>query len=176
MSIIDNVLNTVAKEVGKVQERSQEMMQGFNLGNQMRELERKKNAKLIEMGRAIYDKYENNKEVSEDHLKDMAAEAAAIDHEIAVLQSELDQIKVKNDPDATPSQKAEARAGYTASPGYFCPSCGAQANREKAFCPACGGALKSKGENKSGGNGATASAGHGAGDGTDEVEVEADPA
>lgn len=172
MSIIDNVLNTVAKEVGKVQERSQEMMQGFNLGNQMRELERKKNAKLIEIGRAIYDKHENNKEVSKEHLKDMVGEAAAIEHEIAVLQSELDQIKVKNDPDATPSQKSEARAGYTASPGYFCPSCGAQANREKAFCPACGGALRTKSENKSGAASATTTGAAG----TDEVEVEADPA
>ena len=167
MSINDNVLNTVAKEVGKVQERSQEMMQGFNLSNQIRELERKKNAKLMEIGRAIYDKHEHGKEVSEDHLKDMVAEASAFDHEIAVLQSELDQIKVKNDPDATPSQKAEAKAGYTSSPGFVCPNCGAPANREKSFCPACGGSLKAKGQ------AAEASAN---GEGTDEVEVEVDPA
>ncbi len=114
MNIIDNVINTVAKEVGKVQERSQEMMQGFNLSNQIKELERKKNAKFMEIGRAIYDKYEHDKEVSEERLKELVAEATAIDHEMAVLQAELDQIKVKNDPDATPTQKAEAKADYSA--------------------------------------------------------------
>ncbi|HNN62741.1 MAG TPA: zinc ribbon domain-containing protein [Candidatus Obscuribacter sp.] len=165
MNIIDNVINTVAKEVGKVQERSQEMMQGFNLSNQIKELERKKNAKFMEIGRAIYDKYELDKEVSEERLKELVAEATAIDHEMAVLQAELDQIKVKNDPDATPTQKAEAKAGYSASPGFTCPTCGTPANREKAFCPSCGGALKAKSEESKK-----------ASDGTDEVEVEAEKA
>ncbi|MBK9771774.1 MAG: hypothetical protein IPP57_13325 [Candidatus Obscuribacter sp.] len=95
MSIIDNLVNTIQKEVGKVQEKSQEMMQGFNLSNQIKELERKKNARLIEIGRAIFDKYEHQKEVTEETLKDWVAECAALDHEMAVLQAELDQTKVK---------------------------------------------------------------------------------
>ncbi|MBX9939047.1 MAG: hypothetical protein K2Y32_07315 [Candidatus Obscuribacterales bacterium] len=171
MSIFDNVINTVAKEVGKVQERSQEMMQGFNLNSQVRELERKKNAKLMEIGRVIFDKYEHGKEASEERLKELVAEAAAFDHEIAVLQAEIDQLKVKNDPDATPSQKAEAKAGYSASPGFTCPACGAPANKEKSFCPSCGASTKGEsGKNGSASHSSTNS------DGTEEVEVEAEQA
>jgi hypothetical protein len=160
VSIIDNVLNTVAREVGKVQERSQEMMQSINLSSQIRELETKKKGRLMEIGRLIYDKYNSNKEVSEDVLKERTMEVAALDHEIGVLQAELDQIKVKNDPDATPSQKPEAKAAYSASPGVTCPSCSAPVNREKPFCPACGATLKNK---------------NGSSDGTEEVEVDVEP-
>jgi rRNA maturation endonuclease Nob1 len=165
VSIIDNLVNTIQKEVGKVQEKSQEMMQGFNLSNQIKELERKKNARLIEIGRAIFDKYEHQKEVTEETLKDWVAECAALDHEMAVLQAELDQTKVKNDPDATPAQKAEAKAGYSASPGFTCHACGAPANRDKPFCPGCGASVKD--------NGAKHDSKH---SGTDEVEVEVEEA
>jgi len=155
VSIIDNVLNSVAKEVSKVQSRSQEMMQGFSLQNQINELERKKNAKFMEIGRMIYGKHHDDKEVSEEVIKERCSEVTALSHEISVLQAELDQIKVKNDPDATPTQKAEAKAGFRTSPDYNCPSCHAPASREKPFCPACGESLKG---NK--------------GSGTDPVDVE----
>jgi hypothetical protein len=144
VSIIDNVLNSVAKEVSKVQTRSQEMMQGFNLQNQVNELERKKNAKFMEIGRLIYQKHHDSKDVSEEVIKERCSEVTAINHEISVLQAEIDQLKLKNDPDATPSQKAEAKAGFKASPDYVCPSCHAPASREKPFCPACGESLKPK--------------------------------
>lgn len=175
MSIFDNVINTVAKEVGKVQERSQEMMQGFNLNSQVRELERKKNAKLMEIGRVIFDKYEHDKEVNEEKLKELVAEAAAFDHEIAVLQAEIDQLKVKNGPDATPSQKAEAKAGYSASPGFTCPACGAPANKEKSFCPSCGASTKGD-SNNGGSQSSSGSSSSNGSDGTEEVEVEAEQA
>ncbi|MBS1992015.1 MAG: zinc ribbon domain-containing protein [Cyanobacteria bacterium SZAS LIN-2] len=142
MSIIDNVLNTVAKEVSKVQSRGSEMVQGFNLQNQISELERKKNAKFMEIGRLIYGKNTDGKEVSDELIAERCAEVTAISHEISVLQAEIDQIKVKNDPDATPSAKAEARAGFKTSPDYTCPSCHAPASREKPFCPACGESLR----------------------------------
>jgi hypothetical protein len=142
VSIIDNVLNSVAKEVSKVQSRSQEMMQGFSLQNQVNELERKKNAKFMEIGRLIYQKHHDNKDVSEEVIKERCSEVTALAHEISVLQAEIDQMKLKNDPDATPAQKAEAKAGFKASPDFQCPSCHAPASREKPFCPACGESLK----------------------------------
>ncbi len=163
MSIIDNVINTVTKEVNKVQSRAQEGIQAFNLANQIKELERKKHAKLAEIGKLVFDKHQNNKDISDDLLKERCSEISAVDHEISVLQSELDQIKVNHDPDATPAQKAEAKAGYSASPGFTCESCGAPANRERAFCPACGSALKNSAEEKSKSNGDS---------GTEEVDVE----
>jgi rubrerythrin len=156
VNILDNVLNTVAKEVSKVQTRSQEMLQQFNIQNQIRELKVKRQNKLADIGKMVYEKHENGVEYSEDALKEHVAEVSGIDHEIDVLQAEYDQIKINNDPDATPSQKAEAKAGYTASPGYTCHSCGAPANRERPFCPACGESIKNK-------------------NGTDEVEVEVEP-
>jgi len=57
-------------------------------------------------------------------------------------------MKIKNDPDATPSQKSEAKAGFKASPDYSCPSCHAPASREKPFCPACGESLKPSDKDK----------------------------
>lgn len=156
MNILDNVLNTVAKEVSKVQTRSQEMLQQFNLQNQIRELKVKKQNRLAEIGKMVYEKEENGTEYAEDKLKELCRDVAEVDHEIDVLQTEYDQIKINNDPDATPSQKAEAKAGYTHSPGYVCHSCGAPANREKPFCPACGEPLKTK-------------------NGTEEVDVEVEP-
>ena len=171
MSIIDNVINTVTKEVNKVQSRAQEGIQAFNLANQIKELERKKHAKMAEIGRLVFDKHQNNKDVSDDLLKERCSEISAVDHEISVLQSELDQIKINHDPDATPSQKAEAKAGYSTSAGFHCHSCGAPANREKAFCPACGESLKSSDDTepdaKSDDKKASA--------GSSEVEVEVEP-
>ena len=78
MSIIDNVLNSVAKEVSKVQSRSQEMMQGFSLQNQVNELERKKNAKFMEIGRMIYDRQHHKKEVSDEVIDERCAEVTAL--------------------------------------------------------------------------------------------------
>ncbi len=174
MSIIDNVINTVTKEVNKVQSRAQEGIQAFNLANQIKELERKKHAKLAEIGRLVFDKHQNNKDVSDDLLKERCSEVSAVDHEISVLQSELDQIKVNHDPDATPSQKAEAKAGYSASPGAVCESCGANVNVDRPFCPACGSSLKNNGtddkahKSSDKGPGSHKKKDHG----TDEVEVE----
>ena len=71
---------------------------------------------------------------------------------MAVLQAEIDKVKAKNDPDATPSQKAEAKAGYAATPNFFCPGCGTPANRDKRFCPSCGESLKEH-HNKAADNG-----------------------
>jgi len=142
VSIIDNVVNTVAKEVSKLQSGCNDIVQGFSLQNQVEALERKKTVKLAEIGRLVYSKTVDGKDVSDEVIAERCSEVTALSHEIAVLQSEIDQMKAKADPDATPSQKAEARAGFKTSPDYNCPSCHAPASREKPFCPACGESLK----------------------------------
>ncbi len=144
MTIFDDVCNTISKEVGKVQQRSQEMMQQFNLNGQIRDLEKKKTAKLMEIGKLICDKYQHNQDVSEDSLKDKVNEIAGFDHEIETLQTELDGLRAANDPSASTSQKAEAKAGFTPTPGYECPSCHAPASKDKSFCPSCGESLVAK--------------------------------
>lgn len=158
MSIFDDVCNTISKEVGKVQTRSQEMMQQFNLNGQIRDLEKKKSAKLLEIGKAICDKYQRNQEVSEDSLKDKVNEIAGFEHEIELLTAELDGLRAAADPSSSTSQKAEAKAGFTPTPGYECPSCHAPASKDKSFCPSCGETLSAKKE-----------------DDTVDVEVDADP-
>jgi len=142
MGLLDDFVQNVSKEVGKVQARSQEMLQTYNLAGQIRELERKKTAKLLEIGRAMWDKYANNKEVSEELIKDKASEVSGYDHEILLLQTELDSMRVANDPDQPASKKAESKAGFHPTPGFECPSCHAPASRDKSFCPACGNSLK----------------------------------
>jgi len=142
MTIIDDFLSGIGKEVTKVQQRSQEMLQGYNVQNQIKDLERKRTAKLLEIGRLVYDKYNRNQDVSDDELKDKSNEVAGYEHEIGILQAELDSLKMANNPDASQQQRAEAKAGYTATPGFTCPSCHAPASRDKSFCPSCGESLR----------------------------------
>lgn len=142
MTIIDDLLTGINKEFSKIQNKTEDALKGYNLSNQIKDIERKKTAKLIEIGKLVCDKYSRNSNVTEDELKDKANEIAGYDHEISLLQSELDTMKTQNDPNTSASQRAEAKAGYTPTPGYECPRCHAPANKEKAFCPLCGENLK----------------------------------
>jgi DNA-directed RNA polymerase subunit M/transcription elongation factor TFIIS len=150
MTMIDDVLNGIGKEFEKVQSKSQEIMQSYNLATQVKELERKRTAKLLELGRLVCDKYLRSADVTEDVLKDKANEVAGYEHEISIMQSEIDTMKTATDPNTPASAKADAKAGYSHSPGFECPKCHAPANRDKAFCPLCGSALK--GSNGDGGD------------------------
>lgn len=142
MGLIDDFVQGVSKEVSKVQTRGQEMMQSFNLQTQLRELERKKTAKLLEIGRLICDRYTRDTEVPEDELKDKANEVAGYENEMQILQTELDSMKTVHDPDVPASKKSETKAGYNPTPGFECPSCHAPASKDKTFCPSCGEKLK----------------------------------
>ncbi|HNB21251.1 MAG TPA: zinc ribbon domain-containing protein [Candidatus Melainabacteria bacterium] len=140
MGLLDDVVQGIGKEVSRVQARGQEMMQSFNLQNQIRELEKKKTGKLLEIGRLVTDKYVKGEEVSEDILKDKANEVAGYESEMQILQAEMDSLKV--DTEVPTSKKSEKGAGFHTSPGYECPNCHAPAARDKAFCPSCGESLK----------------------------------
>ena len=144
MSIIDDVFQGLSKEVNRVQERGQEMFQSFNLTSQIKDLERKRAAKLVEIGKLIVDKHHRQKDVSEDSIKEKVAEAVGFEDQIAILQAELDQIKVQNDPSTPASKKAEAKAGYHPTPGFDCPHCNTPVSKDKKFCPACGGDIESQ--------------------------------
>ncbi len=90
MTIFNDLVNGIGKEFEKVQSKSQEIMQSYNLTTQIKDLERKRNVKLIEIGRLVCDKYTKSADVSEDVLKDEANEVAGYDHEMMLLQSEVD--------------------------------------------------------------------------------------
>jgi hypothetical protein len=147
MTIFDDLIQGVGREVTKVQARSQEMLHSYNLQNQIKDIERKRTTKLLELGRMVCDKYVRGEEISEDVFKDKANEVIAFEHEIGILQAEIDQSKVASDPNASASAKAEAKAGFTATPGYQCPRCQAPASRDKSFCPVCGESLKKSSSN-----------------------------
>ena len=142
MGIFDDIVTGINKEIGRVQAKSQEMMQTYQLNAQIRELEGKITAHFIEIGRLMYDQYERNKEVSEETLRAKTAEISEWEREITVLKAELEAVRAQYDPDVSASRKADAKAGYTHTPGFQCPHCQAPANSEKTFCPACGGDLK----------------------------------
>jgi hypothetical protein len=85
--------------------------------------------------------------VPEDLLKDKTNEIAGYEHEIGLLQAEIDSLKASaEDPNAPNSTRAESKAGYTPTPGFECPRCSAPANREKSFCAVCGESLKRSGD------------------------------
>ncbi len=147
MGLLDDVVQGIGKEVSRVQARGQEMMQSFNLQNQIRELEKKKTGKLLEIGRLVTDKYVKGEDVAEDVLKDKANEVAGYESEMQILQAEMDSLKV--DTEVPTSKKAEKGAGFHTSPGYECPNCHAPAARDKAFCPSCGESLKKAGASSS---------------------------
>jgi|LakMenEpi03Aug12_release.lakeMendotaPanAssembly.Ray.scaffolds.fasta_scaffold263466_2 hypothetical protein len=143
MTIFDDLVQGITKEVSKVQTRSQEMLQSYNLVNQVKDLERKRTAKLLEIGRLVCDKYQRSADVPDDLLKDKTNEIAGYEHEIGLLQAEIDSLKAAAaDPDAPSSKRTESKAGYTPTPGFECPRCSAPANREKSFCAVCGEALR----------------------------------
>jgi hypothetical protein len=147
MTIFDDLVQGITKEVSKVQTRSQEMLQSYNLVNQVKDLERKRTAKLLEIGRLVCDKYQRTSEVPDDLLKDKSNEIAGYEHEIGLLQAEIDTLKAAAaDPNAPNSSRADAKAGYTPTPGFECPRCQAPANREKSFCAVCGESLKPGGD------------------------------
>lgn len=150
MSIFNDVVDNISKEVSKVQERSQEMLQGFNINTQIRELERKKTKVLAELGELIVDKHHHEKEISEDAVKEKVAEVVGYEDQIDILKAELEASNVQKDPNASRSKKEAAKAGYKSTPGFKCPDCGTPASREKKFCPACGGQLKEEEERDSG--------------------------
>jgi hypothetical protein len=143
MGILDDVVQVVTKEVNKVQTRSQEMLQTYNLTSQIREAERKRSAKLLEIGKLIFDKYHRNVNVLEETLKEKVSEIVICEQDINELTAELESMRMANDPNAPASKRAEAKAGYNATPGFECPRCHASANRDKSFCPTCGESLKS---------------------------------
>ncbi len=143
MGIFDDVVQGITKGVSKVQVRSQEMLQTYNLTSQIREAERKKSAKLLEIGRLIFDKYHRNVTVLEETLTEKVSEIVACDQEISELSAELESLRMANDPNTPASKRAEAQAGYNATPGFECPRCHAAASKDKSFCPTCGESLKS---------------------------------
>ncbi len=146
MGIFDDIVHGISREFSRVQERSQEMMQSYSLKGQIRTLEGRKTAALLEIGRLVYEKYQLSKEISEDTLKSQTDEIVGYEHEITVLKAEMEKLKAQYDPDASAAEKTEARAGYSHTPGFTCPHCQAPANSEKSFCPACGGVLGQEGQ------------------------------
>lgn len=146
MSILSDVVDNISKEVSKVQERSQEMLQGFNINTQVRELERKKTKVLAELGELVVDKHHREKDISEEAIKEKVAEVVGYEDQINILKEELDSVNVQRDPNASRAKKEAAKAGYKSTPGFKCPDCGTPASKEKKFCPACGGSLGTEAE------------------------------
>lgn len=139
MGLFDDVISGISRELDKVQSKSQELLQIYNLKSEAMSIENKKTAILLELGTLVFEKYTDGKEVSEEYLKAKTDEIVKLEHKLTVIQAEIVALQAQNDPNASYSKKAEAHAGYTATPGFNCPHCGAEANRAKSFCPSCGG-------------------------------------
>jgi hypothetical protein len=151
MGIFDEFVQGINREISKVQNRSQEMLQTYNLNSRIRTLEGKRTASMIEIGRLVFEKYERGNDVSEETLKQKTREIVEMEHEITSIKAELDILAAQSDPDTSASQKAEYQAGYKTTPGFECPHCHAPASRDRSFCPACGGNLKEEGSGNGGG-------------------------
>ncbi len=142
MSIFDDLVQGINREITRVQAKSQEMLQTYNLSSQIRSLEGRVSALFIEIGKLVFDKYQRDQDVSEELLKEKTEEIVKCEREIASLKAELEATRAQFSPDTPASQRADAKAGYTPTPGFTCPHCQAPASTDKAFCPLCGGSLK----------------------------------
>ena len=145
MGIFDELVTGINREIAKVQSRSQEMIETYNMTSQVKALEGKITATFIEIGRLVYDKYQRHQEVLEDTLKEKTKAIALYEQEITVLKSDIEARRAIYDPNTPASQKADAKAGCAPTPGFLCPHCQAPANKEKTFCPLCGGSLEDSG-------------------------------
>ncbi len=102
MGIFDDLIQGISKEVSKVQARSQVMIKTYNLGQELRELEQQKTARLAAIGRSIYDKYERQINVEEESLQAQCKDIVALEKDIAHLQKQLDDLKAERDSQSTP--------------------------------------------------------------------------
>ncbi len=138
MAIIEEIFQGITKEVNQVKNLSQDMLQTFNLNNQIKDLERKRLTILIDIGRYVLNKFNKNDSLNEEEIKLKVKDINKIDDEIFLLNEELNKIKAQNDPNAPASQKAKAKAGYRTTPGSKCKSCKSDISLDKNFCPVCG--------------------------------------
>lgn len=150
MALFDDVIKKVNDGITKVQTAAQEMTQSITLNNRINSLEAKKTMALTAIGQLVYDKFEKGDVVTDDLLQEKVKEIVSIEHEIKILRSELEQVKLE--PDAPRSQKAEHAAGWKPTSGFECPSCHAPANIGKHYCVSCGGSLKDAAEEWRNGN------------------------
>ena len=93
MGLIDELMQGISKEVSKVQVRSQEMLNAYNLGQELRDLEQQKTDRLTAIGRLICNKYERQINVSEESLQEHCKEITTLEKDITSLQKKLDGLK-----------------------------------------------------------------------------------
>lgn len=141
MSLFDELVTGLNREIGKVQNKTSEMIQTYTISSQIRVIERRKAALFVEIGHLIFDKYQRNLDISDEALRSKTIEISECEREITALQAELEAMEMQASPDVCTAKKSEAKAGYRPTPGAECPHCQAPADLDKSFCPSCGGKL-----------------------------------
>jgi ABC-type phosphate transport system auxiliary subunit len=157
MGIFDELVTGLNREIGKVQNKTSEMIQSYTISSQIRVIERRKAALFVEIGHLIFDKYQRNIDISDEALRSKTIEISECEREITALQAELEAMEMESNPDVCTSRKSEAKAGYRPTPGAECPHCQAPADLDKSFCPSCGGKLEGNRSTGEGGNGSSCS-------------------
>ena len=95
---LDDLIQSFRKEVSKIQARSQQMIAVYNLNQEIRELERQKTTKLADIGRLIYDQYEQQMPTNEEALRQMCKEITALGKDISQLQTKVDNLNAQSSP------------------------------------------------------------------------------
>jgi chromosome segregation ATPase len=93
VGILDQVVDGIGRELTKIQSRSEEMLHIHNLKSQIRTLEGRCTALLIEIGRMVFDKYQRNVNVGDEAFISKTQELSSLEHDITSLRSEIDAMR-----------------------------------------------------------------------------------
>ncbi len=96
MGLIDDLVQGISKGVSEIQARSQQMIAIYNLNQEIRELEQQKIAKLANIGRLMYDQYEQQITANEESLQQLCKEITALGKDISQLQTKVDNLKAQS--------------------------------------------------------------------------------
>jgi len=95
MGLIDELMQSLSKDVDKIKVRAQTMLDAYNLSHEIKELQSQKTDRLLSIGKFIYDKYQQQTSPTEEPLQQHCTDIAALEKDIRHLQNRLDDLKMQ---------------------------------------------------------------------------------
>jgi ubiquinone biosynthesis protein UbiJ len=105
MGLIDDVIQTLGKDVSRIKARAQIMLKAYNLGQEIKDLQQQKTDALALIGGVIYSQYQQQIMPKDESLQQKCSEIAALEKDISHLQVELDSLKMQENSSSNEESK-----------------------------------------------------------------------